>query len=113
MNQQRTVIYDRRKNALKGERLQLDIMNMLYDTSEDIATSTRNTNDFDAFKLNCISSLGLDTKIDQDTFSGSDLNSLTNDLYDGVLENYNAKNGGMAQATLPLLKHIQKERGNN
>ena len=111
MNQQRTVIYDRRKNALKGERLQLDIMNMLYDTCEEIISNTKNAADFDAFKLNTISSLGLDTKIDQDAFSGKDLNTLTNDLYDEVLDSYNTKNGGMAQATLPLLKHIQKERG--
>jgi len=111
MNQQRTVIYDRRKNALNGERLELDIMNMLYDTCEDIVTSSKGAVDYDAFKLNCISTLSLDTKIDEDAFTSGDENSLTNDLYEELLESYKNKNNSIAQATLPLMKHVKKERG--
>jgi preprotein translocase subunit SecA len=55
MNSQREVIYKRRKNALFGERLQLDILNMLYDTCEDIALNAKNADDFDSLMLNCIS----------------------------------------------------------
>ena len=111
MNQQRTVIYDRRRNALKGERLQLDIMNMLYDTCEDIVNNSKGSEDFDAFKLSCISTLGIDSKIDQAAFSGTEFNTLVNDLYDEAFAAYRHKNDTMAANTLPLLKHIQKERG--
>ncbi len=111
MNQQRTVIYDRRRNALKGERLQLDIMNMLYDTCEDIINNSKGGEDYDAFKLSCISTLGIDAKIDEDAFRTSDLNTLVNDLYDEAFEAYQNKNKQIADNTLPLLKHIQKERG--
>lgn len=111
MNQQRTVIYDRRRNALKGERLQLDIMNMLYDTCEDIINNSKGSDDFDAFKLSCISTLGIDSKIDQSAFTGTEFNTLVNDLYDEAFAAYQHKNTSMADSTLPLLKHIQKERG--
>ncbi|WP_252940380.1 preprotein translocase subunit SecA [Roseivirga pacifica] len=111
MNQQRTVIYDRRKNALKGERLQLDIMSMMYDTCEEIVNNTKGAEDFDAFKLSCISTLGMDTKITEDQFGATNMNDLTNDLYEEAYATYNAKNKMIAETTLPLLKNIQRERG--
>lgn len=111
MNQQRTVIYDRRRNALKGERLQLDIMNMVYDTCEDILTTSKAADDFDAFKLSCISVLGIDSKVDEDSFKTTEFNTLVNDLYDETLDAYRNKNKIIADRTLPLLKNIQKERG--
>ncbi len=111
MNQQRSVIYERRKNALIGERLQLDIMNMMYDTCEDILNNTKPTNDFDGFKLSCIGTLGMDTKIGIDHYTQSDVNTLINDLYEEVYADYNKKNKSIAEKTLPLLKHIQQEKG--
>lgn len=111
MNQQRTVIYDRRKNALMGERLQLDIMSMIYDTCEDIVGNTKGGEDFDGFKLSCISTLGMDTKIDEDHFTKTDVNTLTNDLYEEAYGNYLAKNKAIAAHALPLMKNIHAERG--
>ena len=111
MNQQRTVIYDRRKNALHGERLQLDIMNMMYDTCEDIVNNSKGGEDFDAFKLSSISVLGLDTKISEDQFRGSDANTLVNDLYEEAYAAYQAKNKMIAERTFGFMQHIQKERG--
>lgn len=111
MNQQRQVIYDRRRNALMGERLQLDILNMIYDTCEDIVENTKSGEDFDAFKLSSISVLGFDSGIAEDQFRTADVNKLTNDLYEETLNNYNTKNKNIAHNTLPLLKHVKRERG--
>lgn len=111
MNQQRSVIYDRRKNALFGERLQLDIMNMMYDTCEDIINTAKGGEDFDALKLSSISILGIDTKISEDQFRTTDINTLTNDLYDEAYAAYQAKNKMIAERTLPFMQHIHKERG--
>lgn len=111
MNQQRSVIYDRRKNALLGERLQLDIMNMMYDTCEDIVNNSKGGGDYDAFKLSSISTLGLDTKISEEQFNSSDENKLVNDLYEEAYETYQNKNNMIAERTLGFMKHIQKERG--
>ena len=50
MNSQREVIYKRRKNALFGERLQLDILTMLFDTCDDMVASAKAGGSFDEFK---------------------------------------------------------------
>lgn len=111
MNQQRTVIYERRRNALLGERLQLDIMNMMYDTCEDIVNNTKGAEDFDGFKLSSIGTLGIDTRIDSDHFMKADLNSLTNDLYEEAYEAYQAKNRAIAAKLLPWVKDVKRDKG--
>lgn len=111
MNQQRTVIYERRKNALLGERLQLDIMNMMYDTCEDIVNNTKGSEDFDGFKLSSIGTLGIDTRIDIDHFTKSDVNTLTNDLYEEAYGAYQTKNKLIAQKLLPWVKEVKREKG--
>ncbi len=111
MNQQRTVIYERRRNALLGERLQLDIMNMMYDTCEDIVNNTKGAEDFDGFKLSSIGTLGIDTRIDSDHFIKADLNALTNDLYEEAYEAYQAKNRAIAAKLLPWVKDVKRDKG--
>jgi preprotein translocase subunit SecA len=111
MNQQRTVIYKRRKNALMGERLQLDIMSMIYDTCEDIVNNTKSGEDFDGFKLSSIGTLGIDTKIDLDHFTKADVNTLVNDLYEESYSAYQAKNKAIAARLLPWVKDIKEKKG--
>ncbi len=72
MNSQREVIYKRRKNALFGERLELDILTMLYDTCEDMVINAKNASDYESLRLNALSILGLDYEISKETFDKSD-----------------------------------------
>ncbi len=111
MNSQREVIYTRRKNALFGERLDLDILNMLYDTSESIALNAKGAGDYQSFKLNCISTLGLDSKVTEDEFNSTSEEQLAESLYNEALDNYHRKNELIAQNALPVLKNIHKDRG--
>ena len=60
MNSQREVIYKKRRNAINGERLDVDILNMLYDTCEDIVLTTKGSENYDDFRLNVLTILGLD-----------------------------------------------------
>jgi preprotein translocase subunit SecA len=111
MNSQREVIYKRRKNALFGDRLELDIMNMLYDTSEDIVINYRDMNDYDGFKLTVLSTLFFDTKIDKEAFGSTPVAELGERLYNEALEHYHRKNGLIAEKSLPILKDIYETRG--
>ena len=92
MNSQREVIYKRRKNALNGERLDVDILNMYYDTCEDIVLSSKETNNFDEFKLNIFGILGFDFDMQKEDFEKKDPNLISSELYDKLLTNYNSKN---------------------
>lgn len=111
MNSQREVIYKRRKNALDGDRLELDILNMLYDTSDDIVLNHKGTNDFDGFKLTLLSSLQIDLPISKENFAAIEEQELTDKTYDLALQHYHRKNSAITEKSLPILKDIQKTRG--
>ncbi|QSE98621.1 preprotein translocase subunit SecA [Fulvivirga lutea] len=111
MNSQREVIYKRRRNALYGERLQLDIMNMLFDTCEDIVLNTKGADNYDSFKLTVLGVLGVDFEITKDEFSSISEENLTQKLYDVAYEAYKRKNNGIAEKALPIIKNISETRG--
>ncbi|MFY0599605.1 MAG: preprotein translocase subunit SecA [Cyclobacteriaceae bacterium] len=111
MNSQREVIYKRRKNALYGERLELDITNMLFETCEDLVLNAKGSNDLDSLKLNVISVLGMDFSIEQDEFNKLDEGSITQQLYQAASDHYHRKNETIAEKTLPILKQIQRDKG--
>ena len=111
MNSQREVIYKRRRNALYGDRLEPDILNMLYETCEDIVFNAKGTNDLDSFKLNAISILGLDYNITQEQLEKTDEAKIANELYDESLQSYHQKNQRIKDKTLPILKQLDLKRG--
>ena len=111
MNSQREVIYKRRKNALYGDRLELDILNMLYDTCDDIAANAKIENNLDSLKLNAISTLGFDFQISAEELEKIDTPVLSDRLYNESLESYQQKNLRSVQPILPVLKRIQLTRG--
>src|SRR5687768_16788166 len=111
MNSQREVIYKRRRNALFGERLELDILTMLYDTSEDIVTNAKNADDYESLRLNALSTLGLDYEITKNDFEKLEAPKITQDLYEKALEHYHRKNKLVAEKSLPVVKDIQRTRG--
>jgi preprotein translocase subunit SecA len=111
MNSQREVIYKRRRNALFGERLELDILTMLFDTSEDMVINAKNASDYESLRLNALSTFGLDYEITKETFDKSDQNKLTEDLYHKALEHYHSKNNAVATKALTVVREIHKTRG--
>lgn len=111
MNSQREVIYRRRRNALYGDRLELDILTMLYDTVEDMVINATAASDYESLRLNALSVLGLDYEISRDEFSGWDQARLTQDLYHKALEHYQRKNNQIAEKALPIIKEIHRTRG--
>jgi preprotein translocase subunit SecA len=111
MNSQREVIYKRRKNALYGERLQLDIMNMMFDTCEDIINNAKAMDAYDDLRLSVLSMLGIDFEISADEFKATASNVLSDKLYKQVYENYKRKNDQIREKALPILKEIYKTNG--
>ncbi len=111
MNSQRDVIYRRRRNALYGERLQLDILNMLYDTCDDIVSNANAAESADTLRMSVLTTLGLDFAITQEEFSAMDQTPLAESLYAKALEHYETKNKAVAQKALPVLQDINRTRG--
>jgi len=111
MNSQREVIYKRRKNALFGERLQLDILTMLFDTCDDIVANAKAGDNFQDFKLNLLSILGLDFSITPEEFTKIEQPVLSERLYEETLKHYQHKNKLIAQKAMPIITDIYKTRG--
>jgi preprotein translocase subunit SecA len=109
MNSQREVIYKRRRNALFGERLQLDIMNMLFDTCEDIVLN--NPGNYEGFKITVLGVLGLDFEIDKGEFESQSPEVLTQKLYEAAYAYYKRKNEAISEKAFPIMKSTQETRG--
>ena len=112
MSAQREVIYKRRRHALSGSRLKLDVLNMLYDTCEDIVLNNKATNDFKNFEFEIISNFSMTTPLNADEFGEKSENDLIQDLYHALLTHYNEKTAANAQMAFPVIKEVF-ERPNN
>ncbi len=111
MNSQREVVYKRRRNALKGERLELDILNILYDVCESIVEMGKSTEDLENLRMNIFTSLGLDYQISENDLKSKDASTLTQELYEAAFESYQKKNQQIITTALPILRRVQEERG--
>ncbi|MFN3403296.1 MAG: preprotein translocase subunit SecA [Cytophagaceae bacterium] len=111
MNSQREVIYTRRKNALFGERLQLDILTMIYDLSENLVANGQGTEDYENFRLNVISTFGLSTGISEDDLNKKKAEELTEILYHEALDFYNKRAAELVTKTAPVFREISASRG--
>jgi preprotein translocase subunit SecA len=111
MNTQREVIYKKRKNALFGERLSVDVMNSFYDLCEELVVTHKGFEDFENFQLDLIRFFALDTAITESQFKKEKPEILANILFEEVQEAYNRKQNNIAERTLPIFKQIHAARG--
>ncbi|MXV49419.1 preprotein translocase subunit SecA [Pedobacter sp. HMF7647] len=111
MNSQRTVIYAKRKNALFGERLDVDLNNTIFDVVEDVVTEYKTEANFEGFQLEVIRLFSVDPEIAEDEFNSSSVVKLTDKLFHEVTEFYHRKSEAIARQTLPVLKDVLHERG--
>jgi len=111
MNSQRTVIYAKRKNALFGERLDVDMNNMVYDVAEDIVSEYKQEANYDGFKLEVIKNFSLDTAISEKDFASTNAAQLTERLFEEAEAFYARKSDAIIQQSLPVLTQVYEERG--
>lgn len=111
MNSQRTVIYSKRKNALFGERLDVDINNTIFDVAADIVTQYKEENNYEGFQLELIRVFSVDTEIGEDEFASTHINPLTDKVFHEVTAFYKRKAEAIAQQAFPVLKDVFTTRG--
>ena len=112
MNAQREVIYKRRKHALSGDRIKLDIANILYDTCEEIVLSNKASNDFKNFEFEIISNFSITSPILEEAFKETTENEILNQLYDQLSEHYSNKITANAALAFPVIKEVYERPGN-
>ena len=111
MNSQREFVYKRRRHALDGKRLQVDIANMIYDTCESIINSNKNAKDFQNFEFELIRFSSMTSPFTEEEFGALAEKELTNKLYEFVTEHYKNKIERNAVLAFPVIKDVFENEG--
>ncbi|MBX9851425.1 MAG: preprotein translocase subunit SecA, partial [Cytophagaceae bacterium] len=111
MNAQRELIYKRRRNALFGERLQLDILNMMYDFCEDIITKYNTEENYDNFLIKVMGTFGIAVSITKQEFTKLSPQELASKLYNEAYQQYVKRAKVVAEKSMPVFKDIENTRG--
>jgi preprotein translocase subunit SecA len=106
MNAQREVVYKRRRHALHGERLKVDIANMMYDTCELVVEQNKLAGDFKNYEFELIRYFSISSPISEADFGKLTDREITGKTYKAVLEHYNDKIARNASEALPIIKNV-------
>ncbi len=106
MNSQREVIYKKRKHALLGERLSVDVANMMFDVTENLVDAYHKEGDYENFDFDLIRSFSMDSPVLKQDFIKVTSEQVTNAVYSKVLETYKRKIETISQQAYPVLKDV-------
>lgn len=112
MNAQREVVYKRRRHALQGERLKVDIANMVYDTCEVIADTNKAANDYKNFEFELIKYFSITSPISEEEFTRMGIQEIANKVYSEAYEYYQNKMERNAAAAFPVIKKVYEDNAN-
>jgi preprotein translocase subunit SecA len=112
MNKQRTNIYRMRSSALFGERLSIDLRNMLYNWCQETVEQHKNGGSYLELEMEVIRTLAMDLPFDEEKFhSTRNAEDLANILFDDLTQRYAAKTEAMRNQALPVFSSIRAEQG--
>lgn len=111
MNAQRKVVYSRRHHALMGERIGIDIMNMVYDTIENIVNSYGGQDDYEDLKLDLLKTLAIEPPFSEKEYRSLSAENQTDAIYQAAVANFKRKSERMAEVAFPIIKDIVENRG--
>jgi len=113
MNSQRNIIYTLRKNALEGDRLQIDITNIMFDTIEEIVIQNKGSNDYKNFEFELITTFSMTSPITENEFLESSEDDLIQSLYEELNTFYTNKKELNRTLALPIIKNVYENKGNS
>ncbi|AVR45724.1 preprotein translocase subunit SecA [Christiangramia fulva] len=113
MNAQREVIYKRRYHALFGERLRVDLANMIFDISEIITETNKAAEDFKNFEFELIRNFSMSSPVEEDEFKKIDTQKLTAIVYKSAYKHYDEKMKVNAERAFPVIKQVFEDERNN
>ena len=111
MNSQREVIYSKRRNALSGERIEIDIYNMMQDTAEIFAERAANM-DYADFVEDVMGRLSMDVDFDEEFFNKATTEKLAEALFENMKSTYARRLESISQRAFPVIKQVYETQGN-
>ena len=111
MNSQREVIYTRRRHALMGERIGMDVLNMLYDVTEGIVTRYKDGEDYEGFVAEMFSTLAVEVELTEEQFRKERENELVDVVFDEVYKTFKRRCDTIASVAYPVIHQVREEHG--
>ena len=106
MNIQREAIYKKRHHALFGDRLAVDIANMIYDVCESTVMEFQDSNDFGGLKMELLKEFAIECPVTEKEFASGNSDNLTTTIYEATYKRYKEKNNSIAQRVFPVVKNV-------
>ena len=109
MNSQREVIYTKRRNALSGERVEIDVMNMMQDIAQILVEKSEGMS-YDEFSELVMTSLSIDLGFDEDFYNQTNEKELADKLHEHMLKTYERRMDTMVQRAFPIVKSVYEKQ---
>jgi preprotein translocase subunit SecA len=109
MNAQREVVYSRRRNALMGERIGIDFMNMTYDVAAQLIQNAQDNSDYELLKMDTFKNLAIEVPFAEADLKSRKAEDLVNQLYDAAMQRFNQRNDALVAAIGPRLQEIYEQ----
>jgi len=110
MNAQREVIYKKRRHALFGERLSIDINNMMNDFGEKLLEKYKDARDYEGLQMELLSTMGIEPPFSEEEFDKGKVDTLAEVLFNTALEHYREKSRIIGEKTLPVIKNVYENQ---
>ncbi|CAA0230037.1 preprotein translocase subunit SecA [Tenacibaculum maritimum] len=111
MNAQREFVYKRRRHALDGKRLEVDIANMIYDTCESIIKENKPTKNFQNFEFELIRFSSMTSPFSEEEFNQATEKELADKLYEIITDHYKKDAEKNALQAFPVIKDVYENEG--
>ena len=111
MNQQRNLIYAKRRHALMGERIGVDITNMIYEIAEAILNEARSANDYEGLKFDTMQAFAIEVPFDEETFLRGKRAELSEQLADAALDSFKRRMDKLMQIADPVIQQVYETKG--
>ena len=110
MNSQREVVYKKRRHALYGERLDVDILNMMYDSVEALVNEYYGSDQFEDFNLELMRLLSIESPVNEEEFKRLSADAVIQRIYQVMIDSYNRKVQGIAKQAFPVIKEVYEKK---
>jgi preprotein translocase subunit SecA len=110
MNIQREAIYKKRKNALAGDRLTVDLANMFHSLLESLVYTHKQQGDVETFRRETLGMIGFDAHMEASDFREGKIDDITNQLYEQFMVFYDRKFGQITDALMPQIKDVHEKQ---
>jgi len=111
MNSQREVIYTKRRHALLGERISIDLADMMYDVCQNVVDQCYGNVDFENFSLELLRYLSIESPVSEKEYKELNANEIIEKVYESARESFERKQKNISTQALPVINQVFEKQG--